>query len=141
MGLKPRFRMRTFVSLLTATNAAALLVSGVGVYIKPEGSVARALDWTFLALSKGQWESVHTTLGVGFMLVSGMHLWLNWSAFVNHLRRTRNSGPGAMREGLLALLVVALVVALTLASVPPFGTIVEFGDRIKEGWKSQVEGS
>ncbi len=74
------------------------------------------------------------------MLVTGLDLWFNWGAFMNHLRRTRDSAPGAMREGLLALLVVALAVALTLASVPPFGTIAEFGDRIKEGWKSQVEG-
>lgn len=139
MEPKPGFQHRIFISLLLTMAAAALVVSGVAVYIKPEGSVARALGWTFLGLSKGDWEAVHTTVSLCFVLVAAVHLGLNWGAFRHHLRRACARAGGARREGLLALIVLVLVVGLTLASVPPLRSIVDFGDRIKEAWKSRVE--
>ncbi len=138
MGPRPGFQHRTFISILLAVSAVALVVSGVAVYIKPEGSVARALGWTFLNLTKGNWEAVHTTLSLCFVIASGLHLWVNWAAFVHHLRRACARGAIARKEGLLAVIVVALVIALTLASVPPFSSILDLGDRIKDRWASQV---
>ena len=138
MREKTGFRVRTFVSLLLTGSTVALAVSGVAVFIKPEGSVARKLGWTLLGLSKGQWESVHTVLGFFILIVAAVHVWLNGTALVRYLGSVVSKGMTAKREALLAVAVLVLLVVLTLFQVPPISTFVDLGDRAKAHWESQV---
>ena len=54
-------RIRGFVSLLTALSFLIMAVSGLILFIVPEGRIANWHDWRFLGLTKNQWGDMPRT--------------------------------------------------------------------------------
>ena len=55
-----------------------MVLSGAAAYIKPEGSVASWQSWSLLWLDKDEWEALHTLTGIFFLILSVIHITLNW---------------------------------------------------------------
>ena len=70
------------------------------------------------------------------MLAGAFHLWFNWRAFWFYVRSKLTEGLLSRRELALATAAVVAVVGLTLADLPPFGSLVDLGDRAKESWSA-----
>ena len=64
--MKRPFRTRAFISLVLTFSALVMLVSGLVLYVMPEGRIAYWNDWRLLALDKEQWGAIHTLTSLLF---------------------------------------------------------------------------
>jgi hypothetical protein len=131
-----RFHWRAFVTLYVTLSFALLAASGIVLYAAPPGRVANWSRWTLGALDRHGWQAVHTVFALLFVLAGAFHLWFNWRTFWFYLRSKLAEGLLARRELALASVAVVAVAGLTLADLPPFGSIVDLGDRVKESWST-----
>lgn len=71
-----------------------------------------------------------------FVLAGAFHLWFNWRTFWFYVRTRLAEGLRTKRELALATAGVLAVAGLTLADLPPFGSIIDLGERVKESWSA-----
>ena len=130
------FRLRGFTSLLLTWCFLVLSVSGVMLYFTPRGRVANWTGWTLMGLDKGQWQAVHMNLAAVFLIVTGLHLYLNWQVFWSYIKR-RSAGLNLKLEMAVALLLTAVLVAGTIYDLPPLTTLSAWNETIKNSWEAQ----
>ena len=130
-----RFNYRTFTTLILAWTFLALTISGTVLYVSPPGRIANWTRWSIFALTKQQWQAVHTLSAIVFLAGGLFHLLkFNWKAFTNYLRKRSETRLRFRWEIVGSLGLFLLVMAGTIASLPPFGTVMVAGERIKESW-------
>jgi len=129
-----RFNWRSFVSLILTVSALIMLVSGLVIYVMPEGRIAYWNDWRLLALGKEQWGAIHTLTSLLFTAAAIWHLVYNWKIFVAYLREKVGQLLGGRRELCAALLVTLLVTAGSAAGLSPFQQVMDFGTLAKKQW-------
>jgi hypothetical protein len=132
---RKRFSTRGFTSLLLTCVLLVMGFSGVMLYLSPRGRVANWTDWTLAGLGKEQWSAVHVNSCLLFLIVSVVHLLLNWRPFWGYIKKKASFGLNRKWELALALALAAGVVAGTLYGVPPFSTIVAWQHEIKDYWE------
>lgn len=124
--------LRRITSLTAFLSFLLMLVTSIILYIMPQGRVAYWADWTLWGLGKEQWGNIHINTGFLFLASLLLHLFYNWKPFVSYLkdrgRRLRLFTP----DFNAALLVTAVVALGTYAQIPPFSSIIEFGQSIKD---------
>jgi len=134
------FRLRRFVSFLLLLWFVAASVSGVLLFLRPEGGIARWVGWSALGLDKRQWEAMHITFVVAFLLSSLAHVCYNWRPLMTYLRpRIRRGEPPANRplapsiELVTAILVTVALGFGTLGQRQPFTGVARLRADIKNG--------
>ena len=135
---RPRhtWKWRSLVSFSLLFASLAMLVSGIVLFIAPIGRVAHSADWRLLGLDKGQWEAVHTIFGYVGAILGLVHLTLNWKPLLGYLRdRTRRVYRLRAELAVALLLTIAVGVGSAL-SLPPFGTVMDWGESLKNTWES-----
>lgn len=131
------FSGRGFVSVATTLGFAALVVTGVMLYIKPVGRVANWTGWHLLGLTKGQWEALHICFSAGFLIAAGFHIYLNWRPLLGYFKSRLTRRFALRGDWMLALVLCAAIGAGTLAEVPPFSSLVALNETIKSSWEEQ----
>ncbi|MFO7692135.1 MAG: DUF4405 domain-containing protein [Vicinamibacterales bacterium] len=133
------FRPRRFVANLLLLSFLVSAVSGVVLFLRPEGSLARWVGWSVAGLDKKHWEAVHI-VGVGaFLLVALVHVWYNRRPLVAYVReRASATGwPGRVVaptvELLAASAVMAAIVAGTLAEWQPGAAVMALRTAMRDG--------
>jgi hypothetical protein len=134
-AVRKRFSTRAFTSLLLTCTFVVTGLSGVMLYLSPRGRVANWTDWTLAGLGKEQWSALHVNSCLLFLLVTGLHLVLNWKPFWGYLKKRASFGINRKGELALALVLAVGIVAGTLYGLPPFSTIVAWQDEIKDYWE------
>jgi hypothetical protein len=129
-----KLNYRSFVSLLTTFSFSTAAVSGLVLYVSPQGRVAFWQNWTMLGLGKAEWNSLHTLGSLLFAVTSLFHLWFNWKPMVGYLKSRMGSSFEQRRELAAASLVALFVVASAIYGLPPLNGVVSFGDRVKDSW-------
>ncbi len=116
-----------WVGLSMLWTALILIVTGIVLYVVPPCWVASWTNWKLIGLNKTQWETLHTIFGFAFVILSLLHLWLNWGPIWTYFRR---------RVGcLLSSLAVATVLFVgSAAIIPPFSWIMELGENLSVSW-------
>jgi hypothetical protein len=132
-----RFQLRGFTSLLLTWCFLVLSVSGVMLYFTPRGRVANWTGWTLIGLEKGEWQAVHMNLALLFLIVTGLHLYLNWGLFWSYLKKKASLSLNLKTELLVATLLTAGVLAGTIVDVSPFGALTTYNERIKDYWERE----
>ena len=130
-----KFQTKGFTSLLLAAVFLILSFSGVMMYLAPRGRVANWTPWTMLGLGKQDWQAIHINIALLFLIVSGLHLYLNWSVLWRYIKKKGSLALNLKLEALVALLLAVLVVAGAIIRFPPFRTIVNFNYQIKDYWE------
>ncbi|SDN66146.1 protein of unknown function [Desulfonauticus submarinus] len=125
-------RVRRLISLLSLLSFGLLLVTSIVLYIVPHGRVAYWVDWTLWGLSKTQWQNLHINLGFLFLLSVFFHLYYNWNSITHYFKNKLNRLIIFTKEFNVALLIILLVSGGTYFMVPPFSTIIDFSEVIKE---------
>lgn len=124
--------LRKITSLTAFLSFLLMLVTSTILYIMPQGRVAYWADWTLWGLGKEQWGNLHINTGFLFLASLLLHLYYNWKPFLSYLkdraRRLRLFTP----DFTAALLVTAAVALGTYAQIPPFSSIIDFGQSIKD---------
>jgi hypothetical protein len=128
------FRWRSFVSIAIVFAFLVMSISGIALFLRPEGSLARWAGWSLLGADKKQWESVHTATVVLFVVLAVLHLWYNWRTLLAYLRRTATSVPARVRFELVAAVVlVGVIVTASLVGWQPFAALMDLRGSLKDG--------
>ncbi len=129
---------RIFVSLLLTFVFTILTLSGICLYVAPQCSVAEEIAWRMLGLEKGQWESIHMTSALVFLVLAGIHLLVyNWKVFVAYLK-PKTSRILSMRSELLFSLLAAVILLIGAALImPPFSILPDTNDAIQMHYREK----
>lgn len=131
-----RFNWRALTSMLTTGGFLIMSVTGLVLFITPEGRLAYWVDWSILGLTKTQWGDIHVTSSLLFVAVGIIHLWFNWRQFMAYLRSRFQARLTIRPEGPVAAVFCAVLVAGTLYGVPPFTSVLDLSAAIKQSWSA-----
>jgi hypothetical protein len=114
-----------------------MTISGIFLYFVPPGRIAHWSHWTFLGLLKEEWQAVHTIFSLAFLIVIVFHIKLNWPVLKNIIKKKMQKGINRKRKlGWSLVLTIALYV-FTLIGVPPFSTIMDWGEALSHSWGNE----
>jgi hypothetical protein len=136
MSATSKFHWKVFVSFYVVFSFLALAVSGIVLYVAPPGRIANWSVWRLLLLSKAQWQAVHTIVALAFLVAAGFHIYFNWKVLVAYLKSKLQAGIRMKRELAAASLTGAAILAVSITGVPPFGTVMDVGEEIKNSWST-----
>ncbi len=131
---KGGIKNRTVISLLTSMMFLVMAVTGLILFIVPQGKTAYWVDWRFWGMSKTQWGDIHIVASVVFVVAGVWHLYYNWRPFLGHLRKKAEQGVRIRVELLITLLATALLTAGAIFSVPPVSYLLQLNAHIKDSW-------
>ncbi len=126
--------MKKITSLSLGFSFLIMSYTGVILYIAPHGRIARWLDWHFLGLDKTQYQELHTTSMVTFLIFGIWHIYFNWKPIVSYMMDTTKKISFTKKEFLIAFLLNAIFIIGTLSAVQPFQGFLDMGESIKESW-------
>jgi hypothetical protein len=129
--------IRKTTSLVAALAFIIMIITSIILYIVPHGRIAYWADWQLIGLSKTQWGNIHINSGFLFLIALGLHTYYNWNAIVRYLKNQSKKIVVFTREFNVALIITFLFVAGTYLMVPPFSSILDFSEGLKE--KAVVE--
>jgi hypothetical protein len=136
MSVSTKFHFKVFVSFYVVFSFLALAVSGIVLYVSPPGRIANWSVWRLLLLSKAQWQAVHTIVALAFLVAAGFHVYFNWQVLVAYVKSKLRAGIRMKRELAAASLAGAAILAVSITGVPPFGTVMDVGEDIKNSWST-----
>ncbi|MEW5982931.1 MAG: DUF4405 domain-containing protein [Acidobacteriota bacterium] len=134
MSEPKKFSWKAFISFYVLFSFIVLALSGLVLFVAPPGRVANWSIWRLVALSKAQWQAIHTIVAAVFLAMAAFHLYFNWRALRAYLRTKLNEGMRMKREFAVASAISIAILTLTIAGVPPFSTVMDVGEEIKNGW-------
>lgn len=134
----PSTAWRGFVSLTLIVSGFIALVTGLVLYIVPEGRVANWVIWDLFGLAKTQWQAVHTLSSFLFALFAVLHLLNNWRSVLKYLIRTEG-GLNQLPQMLTALAIGAVIVLSAIFALPPLQWIMDLGAAAKGAWVTAPE--
>jgi hypothetical protein len=129
------FRFRAFVSLLTTFSFVVLAITGAILYIAPPGRVANWTNWTWWILTKHQWIGLHLCFATLFLVVSVLHVWLNFKPLTSYFVRKAQAASKFRIEWLLSIVVCGIVFAGALKPYAPFSSLLNLNERVKFSWE------
>lgn len=134
---KNKFKWKGFISFFALFVIIILLLTGIVLYFQPPGRIANWSHWTFLGLSKEQWHAIHTIFSLTFVIITGLHLYFNWKGLMSYFKKKLQSGIHLKRELIWSSIFTILILVFTLVEVPPFSTIMIWGESLSNSWSSE----
>ena len=123
-----------FASLLTTFSFIVMSLSGVLLFIVPQGRIADWTDWRMLGLTKSQWGDIHITTSLMFLVVGAWHIWLNWRTLLNYFTARRETGLMMGRELAISGVVTVFIIVGAVFQVPPLSYVLTLNNAIKQAW-------
>jgi hypothetical protein len=131
---KKLFNFRAFTTLVILWSFIIEAVSGLVLYTVPSGRIADWTHWTFAGFTKDEWETIHTVFSYVFLIFISLHIYNNWHSILHYIKRKFKHFTKARIELFLSLLVVIILLGGTIASIPPFSSVMDLGSLIKDTW-------
>ncbi|MEA3286154.1 MAG: DUF4405 domain-containing protein [Candidatus Marinimicrobia bacterium] len=136
-GFKRKFNWRSFISLYMTFSGIIIAVSGAILYIGPPGRIANWSRIPILGLEKSQWQALHTIFTFLLLIAMLFHIYFNWKPLMAYLKTRRNQKIKIRSELWISVLVTVVLFGLILTEIPPFTTVLDFGESIKDSWATQ----
>lgn len=133
------FRFRAFTAFWLTFSFLLSVLSGLILFLRPEGSLAAWTGWSALGLNKMQWEGVHTVFVFVLLISASIHLLYNWRVLTAYCRLKKEQfgmvfkGMAAFREFLAAALLTVLVLIGAIGEWLPCQWIVGWRGAFKSG--------
>lgn len=124
--------LRKITSLTALLSFVFMLVTSIILYVVPQGRVAYWADWSLLGLNKTQWGDMHINMGLLFLLSIGLHIYYNWKTILAYLKDKTRRLKVWTPEFNAALGLTMVILAGTLAAVPPFDWPLVFNNHLKD---------
>jgi hypothetical protein len=132
---KTRTGFRVVTSVVMVLGFTILAVSGIVLYMSPQGKVANWTNWRLIGLLKEEWAAVHTLTALVFLMAGLFHILLfNRTAVWAYLTRSFRNEPPFRWAVVAAGTLVLVVLAGTVAGLAPFAAVMSAGQRIKDSW-------
>lgn len=125
---------RAMTSLVTTWSFVVATVTGVVLYIVPEGRVANWTIWDLWGLTKGGWTDLHVIFSIVFVVVGVAHLIYNWKPFKNYMAERASGHVHVSRTVYGSLAIAAGFFALTFYNLPPASWVMDLSASIKSSW-------
>ena len=135
---RPALDRRSLTTFLIVLSFATMMVSGVVIYIAPQCWLAQQTGWTVAGVSKDQWVGLHMSFAVLFIVAAVIHLINNWKVLRHFFTSKIKAGMPRKRELAIALVIFGVIVAGTLANVPPFSALPEMEEGMKAYWRQNA---
>ena len=130
---KKRFKARAFASFGVLFSFLVTAFAGIILYLRPEGSLAAWARWNVLGIDKKGWEGIHTLFIILFIIFVVFHLYFNWKALLNYIRKKAMESARAKVEFVAALLVAVLLLVVAVNRWQPFWKVIDLRSAIKAG--------
>ena len=117
------FRLRAFISLLTALSFLVMTLSGVILYIAPSSRLSNIRNWNIWTLSRDNWIAVHMSFSTAFVIAAIIHLWLNRKPLLYYLS-VKTKVETLRGEWLAVIIVAGLITWGTLKPFEPFSSLI-----------------
>lgn len=131
---KKRFEARSFISLLTLFGFIVMGVTGIILYITPQGRIAYWTDWKLLGLTKVDWGNIHILSCFLFLIVGSFHLYYNWKPLTHYFTEKASKGLKLKRELVISFLIILFLIVGAIYQVPPLKSVITLNDSIKDSW-------
>jgi len=109
-------------------------VSGIVLYIVPPGRIANWTNWKLWGFTKQEWGAIHTIFGYVFLIFAVIHLVYNWKVILFYIKKKVKTGLKMRLELTVSVVVALLILVATYTAIPPFGTIMDIGEDLKNSW-------
>ncbi len=129
---RDRWNGRAFTSVLMTTMFLLLGASGCVCYFAPRCRDANWAGWNVGGLGKDEWVALHMASAVIFLVVSVVHIVLNWHVLLSYLQLHRTNGLRYVRECISAVGIAAAVLVLAAMLLPPVSLLEAFAEQRKE---------
>jgi len=137
---KKGFSLRSFTSFSLVVSTIIMSWSGFILYVAPPGRIANWGTWKLMLFTKTEWQSFHTIFSYLFFILVIIHLFfINWKTFMTYFKSRLIAGLNRKWELAVAIIITALIFIGTLRSWAPFGQVMNFGEKLKEGWGKKME--
>lgn len=126
---------RGLVSMVMFASGLISALTGIILYIVPEGRIANWTIWHLFGVTKEGWQSIHTNSSLLMLIFGVLHVINNWGSIKNYVVRK----TGGINQGgnLAGVSIVALVIILGgVFALPPVQWVMDAGESIKEMWVS-----
>ncbi len=124
--------LRKVTSLTAFLAFIVMVVTGIVLYVVPQGRVAYWAEWRFLGGTKETWGAVHILIGLLFLIAGILHIILNWKPMVSYMKDRARQVRIFTPSFTAALFITGLFTAGAAADLPPFSWVMEWNGRIKE---------
>jgi hypothetical protein len=124
--------LRKVTSLTAFLAFIVMVVTGIVLYVVPQGRVAYWAEWRFLGGTKETWGALHILIGLLFLAAGILHIVLNWKPMVSYMKDRARQVKVFTPSFTVALLLTALFTAGAVADLPPFSWVMDWNGRIKD---------
>lgn len=139
MSKRDRLKWRAFTSFLVLFSFVVLAFSGIILYIFPYRRVAYWMDFHLLGLDKDQWNNLHACFSLLFVAFAVFHIINNWRTLWNYVRDRAKNTIRVKKELFSALAILVAFVIGSIFFIPPFKSIKDLREYIKESWVEPSE--
>ena len=125
---------RALTSLFTLAGFLIMSLTGLVLYLVPQGRIAYWTEWSLLGLTKDQWGDVHILSSIFFIAAGAFHVYFNWKPILNYLS---SRAAGALKYKKELILASALSLVLIVGGIwrlPPLSYLLDLNAVIKEAW-------
>jgi hypothetical protein len=137
---KKGFNLRSFTTFSLVISTIIMSWSGFILYIAPPGRIANWGTWKLMLFTKTEWQALHTIFSYLFFILFVIHLFfVNWKTFLTYFKSKIKAGLNRKWELATAIVLSGVIFAGTLRSWTPFGPVMRFGEKVKEGWGDKIE--
>lgn len=135
---KKIFSWRAFISFGLLFSFVIIFITGIVMYIAPPGRIAHWVNWKLIGLTKEDWQAIHTIFSVIFVILSIFHLFsINWKVFLSYIKSKTSLGLNKKKELYLSSVFTVIIFTGTIFSIPPFSSVMNFGEYLTESWENE----
>ncbi len=114
-------------------------MTGIVLYVVPQGRIAYWIHWSFLGLGKEQWGDLHMIFGGLFIATGIYHLYFNWKPFKKYLADRVKGHLQIKRELVGSLLLSLVIIMMSIYALPPVNWVFGLNDWLKAAWVKSPE--
>ena len=132
MGSK--IHKRGLTSFFTLFGFLIMSITGLVLYVVPQGRIAYWVTWELLGLTKTEWGNIHIISSILFIVAGAFHIYFNWSILINYFKKKAEAGLRLKKELLISGVVSLIIVVGALYSIPPVSYLLDLNEFIKDSW-------
>jgi len=137
--LKNRQSTRSLTAFIVTWAFGILTITGLILYVVPQGRVAFWTNWSLMGLSKEQWADVHMMFGGIFIVAGIFHLYYNWKPFKKFLAERVKGRLKVKQEFVIAMAFSVIIAMMSVFYIPPISWVFDLNAMLKDSWVTSPE--
>jgi hypothetical protein len=129
-----KINKRGLTSFFTLFGFIIMSITGLALYVVPQGRVAYWVNWEMLGMTRTQWSNIHILSSILFIAAGAFHIYFNWKPLMHYFKNRITSTIRLRRELLIASGVSAAVIVSSLYPIPPLSYLLDLNAFIKDAW-------